>query len=171
MQAVSKQLDYQVVRPPRDASQPRYYRPELDVLRFAAFFMVFLSHVVPGEEALFERAGVPSSLARSIIFAAAGGAFGVDLFFALSSFLITTLLLREHQNFGRIDVPRFYARRILRIWPLYFAFLFCASTLTKYVVHGDEFPPKYIAAFVFLCFLPGEGLSGFPRSGTPPNLV
>ena len=150
MQAVIEQLDDQPVRPPRDASQPRYYRPELDVLRFAAFLMVFLSHVVPGDQVLFERAGVPSSLARSIIFAAAGGAFGVDLFFTLSSFLITTLLLREHRNFGKIDVPRFYARRILRIWPLYFAFLFFACTLTKYIVHGDEISPKYVAAFVFL---------------------
>ena len=133
-----------------EASQPRYYRPELDILRFTAFFMVFLSHVVPGDETFFAEAGMPSALARLIIFAAAGGAFGVDLFFVLSAFLITTLLLREQQSGGKIDVARFYARRILRIWPLYFAFLFFASTLAKYMVPGDEFSPKYIAAFVLL---------------------
>src|ERR1700716_2996559 len=52
----------------------------------------------------------------------AGGA-GVDLFFVLSSFLITTLLLREQTTEGRIDVRAFWMRRILRIWPLYFFFL------------------------------------------------
>jgi peptidoglycan/LPS O-acetylase OafA/YrhL len=95
-----------------------YYRPELDVLRFFAFFMVFLSHVVPGDEAFFGQLHVPRAAADLIIGMAAGGAFGVDLFFALSSFLITTLLLREHSECGAIDVPSFYVRRILRIWPL-----------------------------------------------------
>ena len=51
------------------------------------------------------------------------GAFGVDLFFVLSSFLITELLLREKSLLGEVDVRSFYIRRVLRIWPLYFAFL------------------------------------------------
>ena len=72
------QLDDRPVQRRNDASQPRYYRPELDVLRFTAFFMVFLSHVVPGHETFFAEAGIPSSLAGFIIFAAAGGAFGVE---------------------------------------------------------------------------------------------
>ena len=102
---------------------PRYYRPELDVLRLFAFFIVFLSHVVPGDETFFARAHIAPEIAELIIAAAVGGAFGVDLFFALSSFLITSLLLRERNLCGNIDVSRFYVRRILRIWPLYFAFL------------------------------------------------
>ena len=46
-----------------------------------------------------------------------GGPLGVDLFFALSGFLITTLLVSEVQRHGRIDVLRFYGRRALRLFP------------------------------------------------------
>ena len=52
------------------------------------------------------------------------GDLGVDLFFVLSSYLITSLLVREEDTTGRIDVPAFWVRRILRIWPLYFGFVF-----------------------------------------------
>lgn len=44
----------------------------------------------------------------------------VDLFFVLSGFLITFLLLKEKEEFGRIDFKKFYLRRIYRIWPLYY---------------------------------------------------
>jgi peptidoglycan/LPS O-acetylase OafA/YrhL len=51
------------------------------------------------------------------------GPAGVDLFFCISGFLITTLLLREKARAGRIWVGHFYARRALRIWPLYYLVL------------------------------------------------
>lgn len=58
------------------------------------------------------------------------GDLGVDLFFAISGFLITTLLLREYSMTGRIDLPRFYLRRTLRIFPLYYAVLAAYVLLT-----------------------------------------
>ncbi len=48
------------------------------------------------------------------------GAMAVIFFFVLSGFLITLLLLREKEVRGTIDIKRFYIRRVLRIWPLYF---------------------------------------------------
>jgi peptidoglycan/LPS O-acetylase OafA/YrhL len=51
------------------------------------------------------------------------GAQGVTLFFAISGFLITTLLLRERDRRGRIDFKAFYMRRSLRIFPLYYGVL------------------------------------------------
>jgi peptidoglycan/LPS O-acetylase OafA/YrhL len=51
------------------------------------------------------------------------GSLGVDFFFAISGFLITTLLLRERSTTGRISLRNFYARRTLRIVPLYLATL------------------------------------------------
>lgn len=95
------------------------YFPQLDVLRFIAFLMVFGAHAFPHDAGALGGgpfAGSAAVLVRS-------GGFGVDLFFALSSFLITSLLLREREQTGRLDVKSFYIRRALRIWPLYFAFL------------------------------------------------
>ncbi len=49
------------------------------------------------------------------------GAMGLCLFFTLSAYLITTLLVRERETNGLVSVRRFYIRRVLRIWPLYFS--------------------------------------------------
>lgn len=51
------------------------------------------------------------------------GHFGVDLFFAISGVLITTLLLRERDRNGRISLRSFYIRRVGRIFPLYYTVL------------------------------------------------
>lgn len=59
----------------------------------------------------------------SIDFARRAGASGLPLFFFLSAFLITTLLVLEKQKTGKVHIGSFYTRRILRIWPLYFAFI------------------------------------------------
>jgi len=49
------------------------------------------------------------------------GVLGVSFFFVLSGFLITHLLLTEQLETGKINLRKFYIRRVLRIWPLYFA--------------------------------------------------
>lgn len=91
----------------------RYYRPELDALRFFAFLSVFLFHGLafysPGSFRHLETYHLGWA-----------GQWGVPLFFFLSAFLIVELLLREHDSTGTIAIKRFYVRRILRIWPLYF---------------------------------------------------
>jgi peptidoglycan/LPS O-acetylase OafA/YrhL len=56
--------------------------------------------------------------------------FGVDVFFALSGFLITSLLLREHSANGTADLRAFWTRRALRILPAYFASLIVPALLT-----------------------------------------
>jgi len=56
---------------------------------------------------------------------------GVTLFFVVSGFLITYLILNEKDQTGGISVKKFYIRRILRIWPLYYAYLIVALIVTK----------------------------------------
>lgn len=96
-----------------------FHRPELDVIRFFAFFLVFLHHVLSRSPETYE-AVVGSGAARVIVAIANSFGFGLSLFFFLSAYLITELLLREKAINGTISLWRFYLRRILRIWPLYF---------------------------------------------------
>lgn len=99
-----------------------FYRPELDILRFFAFLAVFLYHFTRPVE-LYVQHGIPRVIAALGNGLIQGGVFGVDLFFVLSAYLITELLLREKDECGSLDVRGFYLRRILRIWPLYFFYI------------------------------------------------
>lgn len=86
------------------------HNPSLDGLRAIAVLLVVLSH------------GSAKLLAPKTGMTGAGG-IGVGIFFVLSGYLITSLLLRERSNRGRISLSDFYMRRLLRIWPLYYAVL------------------------------------------------
>lgn len=66
------------------------------------------------------------------------GQYGVSLFFVISGFLITTLLLREQRANGEISLKAFYLRRTLRIFPLYYAALALYTVLVVVVEHGQE---------------------------------
>lgn len=119
----------------------RFYAPELDALRFAAFLLVFCRHVTNALGFAKKTADLNSpQLAHSALLSRSlaihtllnwsllreclqGFDFGVCLFFFLSAFLITRLLLVERETTGRVTIRDFYIRRCLRIWPLYFFFL------------------------------------------------
>ena len=77
------------------------------------------------------------------------GAFGVFVFFGISGFLITTLLLREQLKYGRISLRDFYIRRTLRIWPLYYVVLALYVVLVRALQHGTG------RDHVFFHYLPG----------------
>jgi peptidoglycan/LPS O-acetylase OafA/YrhL len=100
-------------------STSRYYRPELDALRAFAFLSVFASHIFYSGHPLVVRSGVA----------------GVNLFFVLSSFLICELSLRERDKTQTVDVRKFYIRRVLRIWPVYYLVV-----LSSLVIAPNLFP-------------------------------
>jgi peptidoglycan/LPS O-acetylase OafA/YrhL len=103
-----------------DGDRGPYFRPDIEGLRAVAIGAVLLYH-----------AGVPG---------ATGGFVGVDVFFVISGFLITGLLLREWSSRGSIDLQAFYARRIRRLLPA--ALLAIAvTTLASWAVLSDlRFP-------------------------------
>src|SRR2546430_2700946 len=66
-----------------------------------------------------------------------GGFLGVDVFFVLSGYLITGLLLFEHQHTGRISLGAFYLRRARRLLPALYVLLAVVATLAVVVRPGD----------------------------------
>ena len=133
-------------RSDRDSDQT-FYHPELDVLRFFAFLAVFIHHALPRDASLYIRNGFPAFATDLVLAAKEAGAYGVDLFFALSAYLITELLLREHAKRGTFSVSAFYIRRALRIWPLYFTFLALTVFIVPSIFSDERFGPMYIVSF------------------------
>lgn len=66
------------------------------------------------------------------------GKNGVYLFFVLSGFLITYLLLQEKDNYNKISFKKFYLRRIFRIWPLYYLVIAISFILIPFLVYNFE---------------------------------
>jgi peptidoglycan/LPS O-acetylase OafA/YrhL len=91
----------------RAAYRGARYFPSLDGLRCLSIAPVVWHHSTP----------------RPLEGVLGRGPLGVDLFFCISGFLITTLLLRERAAAGTVSLSQFYARRTLRIFPLYYAVL------------------------------------------------
>lgn len=90
------------------------YFKNLNALRFFAASLVIIHHT----EQLKKLNGLANAYDSSIL--KHFGKLGVCLFFVLSGFLITSLLLTEKAKYKQVDIGSFYMRRVLRIWPLYF---------------------------------------------------
>lgn len=104
---------------------------------------------MPNDKREYLSKGIPPLMASLAAAISAAGSFGVDLFFLLSAYLITSLLLRERQVAGRIDLRSFYTRRILRIWPLYF-FALAITPVWSHFQPTTTMPMRYLLAYLLL---------------------
>ncbi|MGY0560318.1 acyltransferase family protein [Luteimonas sp. A277] len=108
------------------------FRPEIQGLRAIAVLVVLVFHLWPG--------------------ALPGGYVGVDVFFVISGYLITGLLLREAERDGRISILGFYAKRIRRLMPaatlVLVAVAICISILP--VVRWEETAKEIIASALYV---------------------
>lgn len=138
-----------------------FYQPELDSLRFLAFLGVFVYHCIPGEPSFYR--GWPHAAVRVIGAGITAGEFGVPVFFVLSAYLITNLLLREKERTGKLDTRGFYIRRILRIWPLYYAFL-AVACLLPFIAHYQHMPLVYVGGYSLLVGNWVQGLAPYAQS-------
>ena len=105
----------------RPTTLPTGYLPTLDGWRAIAILWVFEGHSRPWKFGPISNAWVRAT-----------GSHGVQLFFALSGFLICTRLLRQEDRFGSISMRSFYIRRLFRIQPAALTFLFVVALLTLF---------------------------------------
>ncbi len=102
---------------PRDADWSSHHRPDIQGLRAVAVGLVVADHVL----------GWPG-----------GGFIGVDVFFVISGFLITGLLVRERATTGRISFRTFYARRVRRLLPAALVTLAVTAVVASLVFLGGR---------------------------------
>ncbi|MBS1587141.1 MAG: acyltransferase [Bacteroidetes bacterium] len=137
-------------------TKEKVYFPNLNGVRFVAALGVIAHHIEQAKNIY----GLDNIYTNSFV----GGVFGklgIIMFFVLSGFLITYLLLKEKEKTGTISVRNFYIRRIFRIWPLYYLIIFLGIFVLP---HFNFFYIPYLSdhvndswglkLFVFLFFLP-----------------
>jgi len=143
-------------------------------VRAIAALLVLFHHI----ELYKQRDGLLSLYSTKLkYFIGNAGANAVFVFFVLSGFLITYLLLSEKVKNGRIDIKKFYFRRILRIWPLYFLIVIISFLIipvlanniealqneTMYYSRVLKLQDSYFGPLIlFLLFLPNLALSFYP---------
>jgi peptidoglycan/LPS O-acetylase OafA/YrhL len=130
-------------------SRPKAIVPGLDLLRSLAVLMVVTGHYF-GDFSSHTNTNLAIGKFPLIHF----GWAGVDLFFVLSGFLIGRQLWAEHHRRNTIDVPMFLARRGLRIWPYYFAFVAWA------MITSGEPASRYIPDLFFYSNYVDNGIAG-----------
>ncbi len=97
------------------------YFENLDGLRFLCFLSVFLFHSFHSDFEYITNDKIYHFIKQDIF---GNGYLGVNFFFVLSGFLITFLLIDEKKKNGKINLKKFWIRRLLRIWPLFYACVF-----------------------------------------------
>lgn len=144
------------MEPKRDAAAPKLeFRPDIEGLRAIAVAMVVLLH-----------AGVST---------VSGGYAGVDVFFVISGFLITSLLIAELRTTSGVSILEFYARRARRILPAA-SVAIAATIIASYSVLGvlrgraTAIDGRWAALFGANFHLIQQGTDYFART-TPPSLL
>ena len=137
----------------KNASMGQGHLPSIDGWRAICLMMVMGSHCGGFKEfkQLTEGYNIPFFF---------NGHLGVRMFFVISGFLITHLLIRERQKTGKISLRNFYIRRALRILPVYFSYLSVIALLQVFsVIHQEAI--TWFSSLVFIVnFLPRTSISG-----------
>lgn len=134
--------------------KPKNYRPDIDGLRALAILPVLLYH-----------AGVPGF---------SGGFIGVDVFFVISGFLITSILVREIEA-GTYSIGTFYERRIRRIFPALLVVVLTTVLIAPFVLLPSELariPKEALSSLFFVANIALWRDSGYfaPDAETRPFL-
>jgi len=109
------------------------YVPELDGMRGVAILAVMIFH-----------AGAPFLQ---------GGFIGVDIFFVLSGFLITSLIINEYDSSSSLNLKNFYMRRLIRLAPALFLLLLVFTLLSALLLSKDKAQSNHIDTIISLFYM------------------
>ena len=107
--------------------------PSLDGIRAFSIAAVIVAHLSNSQAAW------PSML----------GGVGVNVFFVVSGFLITTLLQQEYKQSGNISLASFYRRRCFRIFPAAFVFILLSALMAPYLRRALPYALTYSGSYFF----------------------
>ncbi|MBA3649839.1 MAG: acyltransferase [Chitinophagales bacterium] len=123
------------------------YFKKLDELRFIAFFLVFWQHAFSPSFSNLTGNKILKTIIDTLTIT---GGIGVHIFFVISGFLITFLMIKEELTKGSISLLFFYTRRILRIWPLYYLILVLGIFVLPNLFNTFKFNGSLIKNLLFL---------------------
>ncbi len=134
-------------------NRSKIYFPQLDSIRGLSFLAVFFLHAYNPEFG-------ESFLGRMLHFLYKNLVLSIDVFFVLSSFLLTLLGINEYKARGNFSFKNYFIRRALRIWPLYYLLMLFAFILVPYVSSNLNVEVSLPPAFYYLFFISNFYLEG-----------
>lgn len=146
LQTIRQEIFSDITHVPNVLGGKHFY--SLDGLRAVSILFVILSHI------LNFRLGLSTQI--TII----EGGLGVQIFFIISGFLITSLLLKEKVNTGDISLKKFYLRRVLRIFPVAYLFILIIYLLDLAFQLNITRPDFFSALFYYKNFSEGSWYLG-----------
>lgn len=142
----------------------KIYFENLDAIRFLCFLSVFFHHSFYTEIPIILESDAYQFITKDLF---RNGNLGVNFFFVLSGFLITYLLIEEKKLIGNISIPKFWMRRILRIWPLFYFCVFIGFIIFPQIkLLLGQTPVESADPLLYLTFLNNFDIinSGLPDS-------
>ena len=132
-------------------SEHKIYFKNLDSIRFFAALIVYIGH---GISPSYQYLPIQNTIWEQFLNVISIGPIGVYMFFVLSGFLITYLLISEYEINKKISLKNFYIRRILRIWPLYFLIIVFAFGIIPFITYlTGTYKPAPSKIIYYLTFL------------------
>lgn len=131
---------------PFPIAKSKYYFPQLDSIRGLSFIAIFLFHAIRITDKPFFLSGFARYLYSNL-------PLGLEVFFVLSSFLLTWLGFNEYQKQGNFSFKNYFTRRALRIWPLYFFILFLAFIVIRSIAAYFHYAITLPNAWYYVFFI------------------
>lgn len=131
----------------------KYYFPQLDAIRGLSFLAVYFVHA-------FHPDFGTGFFNRMLQYFYDNLVLSIDVFFILSSFLLTWLGINEYKVKGNFSLINYFIRRVLRIWPLYILLMIFSFVLVPYAADYFHIPVTLPPAYYYLFFISNFYLEG-----------